>query len=269
MQARHTMCTCGHALGSHKLVERNFRSDGEGGLIEISQEETSRVFVTRRTQPCSGCSCENWTFDTGFVAPEAIVVPSTKTSAGETAFPGMFNLCVSMAKEQLGPTLKARVVIQDGRETIASLTDGERKDWRFQPYPSGFFDCICGHTISLHCGASPMSLEAVTDGRLAVCGVDDCSCKGFKSKLREELHELREEQHEQSAVNHPAHYGGKDNLYEAIKVIEAWGLDFHSGNAVKYISRAGKKDPTKEIEDLEKSVWYLNRRIEWLRSQKP
>lgn len=39
-------------------------------------------------------------------------------------------------------------------------------------------------------------------------------------------------------VNHPQHYGGKDNPFEAIKVIEAWDLDFCLGNAVKYISRA-------------------------------
>ena len=38
-------------------------------------------------------------------------------------------------------------------------------------------------------------------------------------------------------VNHPDHYGGKDNPYEAIKVIEAWDLNFNTGNAVKYIAR--------------------------------
>lgn len=64
------------------------------------------------------------------------------------------------------------------------------------------------------------------------------------------------------SVNHPTHYGGEDNTYEAIKVIEAWGLDFCLGNVVKYISRAGKKDPAKELEDLKKASWYLNRRIE-------
>ena len=64
------------------------------------------------------------------------------------------------------------------------------------------------------------------------------------------------------SVNHPTHYGGEDNTYEAIKVIEAWDLDFCLGNAVKYISRAGKKDASKELEDLNKAVWYLNRRIE-------
>jgi hypothetical protein len=58
-------------------------------------------------------------------------------------------------------------------------------------------------------------------------------------------------------VNHPAHYGGEDNPYETIKVIDAWDLNFYTGNAVKYISRAGKKNPVKKIEDLDKAIWYL------------
>lgn len=62
-------------------------------------------------------------------------------------------------------------------------------------------------------------------------------------------------------IDHPAHYGGAENPYEAIKVIEAWQLDFHLGNAVKYIARAGKKDPTKHVEDLKKARWYLERAI--------
>lgn len=61
-------------------------------------------------------------------------------------------------------------------------------------------------------------------------------------------------------VDHPAHYGGADNPYEAIKVIEAWGLDFSLGNAVKYISRAGKKGD--RVEDLRKAQWYLQRAID-------
>ncbi len=62
------------------------------------------------------------------------------------------------------------------------------------------------------------------------------------------------------AVNNPKHYGG-DTTYEAIKVIEAWELNFHLGNVVKYISRAGKKDLTKTKEDLLKAKWYLDRYI--------
>ena len=61
------------------------------------------------------------------------------------------------------------------------------------------------------------------------------------------------------AVNHPPHYGGADNAYEAIKVIEAWGLGFCLGNTVKYISRAGKKGDA--LEDLRKARWYLDREI--------
>ena len=63
-----------------------------------------------------------------------------------------------------------------------------------------------------------------------------------------------------SKVNHPSHYGGGDNTYEAIKVIEAWNLDFSLGNVIKYISRAGKKSPDL-VEDLKKARWYLDRFI--------
>ena len=62
-------------------------------------------------------------------------------------------------------------------------------------------------------------------------------------------------------VNHPPHYGGEDNPYETIKVIDAWGLDFSLGNAVKYISRAGKKDKSKTVEDLKKAIFYINHEI--------
>jgi hypothetical protein len=65
-------------------------------------------------------------------------------------------------------------------------------------------------------------------------------------------------------IDHPAHYGG-DTTYEAIKVIEAWELGFRLGNAIKYISRAGKKDPAKLVEDLEKARWYLDREIATLK----
>jgi hypothetical protein len=68
-------------------------------------------------------------------------------------------------------------------------------------------------------------------------------------------------------VNHPSHYGGEDNPYEAIKVIEAWDLDndFCLGNVIKYISRAGKKDAT--IQELEKAKWYLERKITRLKTK--
>ena len=64
-------------------------------------------------------------------------------------------------------------------------------------------------------------------------------------------------------INHPKHY---NRGIEAITVIESWQLDYCLGNVVKYICRSGIKDPTKDIEDLKKAAWYLNRRIEQLES---
>ena len=64
-------------------------------------------------------------------------------------------------------------------------------------------------------------------------------------------------------VDGPKHYGGADNPYEVIKVCEAWGLDkdAYLFNVVKYVARAGKKDPLKELEDLKKALFYLERKI--------
>jgi hypothetical protein len=69
-------------------------------------------------------------------------------------------------------------------------------------------------------------------------------------------------------VNHPEHYGGKENIYEVVKVCEAWGLDkdAYIFNVVKYVARAGKKDTDKELQDMKKALWYLNRKIERLES---
>ena len=62
-------------------------------------------------------------------------------------------------------------------------------------------------------------------------------------------------------VNRPAHYC-EGRRYEPLDVIEDWKLGYHAGTALKYISRAGRKDD--EIEDLRKAVVYLNRRIDML-----
>lgn len=83
---------------------------------------------------------------------------------------------------------------------------------------------------------------------------------------REAVFTIDKEEFKKELVNHPQHYGGKDNPYEAIKVIEAWDLGFCLGNTVKYISRAGKKDDT--IQELEKALWYLKREIKNLKDGK-
>jgi hypothetical protein len=60
------------------------------------------------------------------------------------------------------------------------------------------------------------------------------------------------------AVDSPAHYGGKDNVYEAINVIEAYDMGFLDGNVLKYLLRYRKKNG---LEDLKKAKWYLERLI--------
>lgn len=60
-------------------------------------------------------------------------------------------------------------------------------------------------------------------------------------------------------VDHPTHYN-TGNI-EVIDAIEDWQLGFHLGNVVKYVARAGKKDPDRVIEDLKKAQWYLARYI--------
>lgn len=63
-------------------------------------------------------------------------------------------------------------------------------------------------------------------------------------------------------INHPSHYN--DGKIEVIDFIEDKHLNFHRGNAVKYIARAGKKDKSKEVEDLKKAQWYIEREIKKL-----
>lgn len=70
-----------------------------------------------------------------------------------------------------------------------------------------------------------------------------------------------------NSVEHPSHYS-EGRKYEPIEVIEDWQLNFCRANAVKYISRAGRKDPQKEIEDLEKAIWYLEKEIDFIKERK-
>jgi len=71
---------------------------------------------------------------------------------------------------------------------------------------------------------------------------------------------------EEDVVNHPSHY--TSGSIEVIDFIEDQKLPYHLGNAMKYICRAGKKDPEKTAEDLKKAVWYLNRYIDRLEEAK-
>ena len=66
-------------------------------------------------------------------------------------------------------------------------------------------------------------------------------------------------------VNHPNHYTGFTNGAEVIDIAEH--LNFNRGNVLKYVTRAGTKDPERELEDLEKARFYLNREIEKMNNE--
>lgn len=67
-------------------------------------------------------------------------------------------------------------------------------------------------------------------------------------------------------VNSPAHY--TMGRIEVIDAIDDWKLPYCLGNVVKYVARAGRKDPSKELEDLMKARWYLDHYIQKLDTPK-
>lgn len=68
------------------------------------------------------------------------------------------------------------------------------------------------------------------------------------------------------SVSHPSYYAeGWGNGAEVIDLTEH--LSFCAGNVVKYVCRAGRKDPNKYVEDLEKARWYLDREIKRVRKR--
>ena len=96
------------------------------------------------------------------------------------------------------------------------------------------------------------------------CALTSCGTKGCADYIKTWMDKECEAEENPPAdnVNHPAHYtGGK---IEVIDFIEDKELGFHLGNAVKYISRAGRKNPDKTVEDLRKAAWYINRQIQRL-----
>lgn len=105
----------------------------------------------------------------------------------------------------------------------------------------------------------------VIDHNKCAAGVTGCTRTDFHIHQEHVMASTPPEQ-KQEAVNHPNHYGG-DTTYETVKVLAAWGLGFLLGNAIKYISRAGKKDPAKLVEDLEKARWYLDHAITRLKAK--
>tara|TARA_R100000278_G_scaffold122393_1_gene108425 strand:+ start:2107 stop:2475 length:369 start_codon:yes stop_codon:yes gene_type:complete len=89
---------------------------------------------------------------------------------------------------------------------------------------------------------------------------------GPKSTNWNTNYKIIEKQNDRLHTLRPPYYGGKDNTYEVFNVLESWNLDkdFYLGNVIKYVVRAGKKDSTKQKEDLKKALVYLQKRIDSL-----
>lgn len=82
-------------------------------------------------------------------------------------------------------------------------------------------------------------------------------CKGIIRKIFQTEKNLADIKSD--SVSHPCYYNSGN--IEVIDFIEDQKLNYHLGSALAYICRAGKKDPSKTVEDLQKAVWYINRFI--------
>lgn len=162
--------------------------------------------------------------------------------------------------------------VNTDREQLASLGERMGMDMKRAPAAVSYEDLAISERVRAECDAW---LRA-TDGRLEVWGGTLSERESLKDALEDECGGMVtissgpfRRTSDRPAIcldgpahaNHPPHYGGADNPYEAIKVIEAWELGFNLGNVAKYIARAGKKEGAVLVEDLEKALFYLKREI--------
>lgn len=104
----------------------------------------------------------------------------------------------------------------------------------------------------------------IEEGKYLTKDIIDCKMFMDYEKCKCETDNQNKTQIE-DVVNHPSHY--TDGKIEVMDFIEDKKLNFARGNVIKYVSRAGKKDKNKELEDLRKSSWYLNREIQRLEKE--
>ena len=115
-----------------------------------------------------------------------------------------------------------------------------------------------GKVIALQDGRPERPLVAFGRGKPTWLAWDE-----YAVELVEAADVAQEETNEASDAINPAHYQGFSNGAQVIDITE--NLNFNRGNAVKYLARAGAKEPAKEIEDLEKSLWYTQRELDRLK----
>lgn len=135
------------------------------------------------------------------------------------------------------------------------------------------FECI----KSVYDGEFPLYEE----GKVYTCAKDGCLTDSLGDISHEWTDSLKFREHFQYAdkdlfveekednVNHPKHYTSHPSGIECITITRHYC--FAIGNAIKYLWRAGLKkdasleDKQKEIEDLEKAIWYIKDRIKQLK----
>jgi len=103
-------------------------------------------------------------------------------------------------------------------------------------------------------------MEVCDEGAQKYFSVGEFVNTHMPSEIKAEIVENQAE-----AVNHPSHY----NQYEGLEIIDlVRQMNFNRGNAVKYVTRAGFKDSDKEVEDLEKAIFYIQDEIDWIKRKR-
>ena len=108
------------------------------------------------------------------------------------------------------------------------------------------------------------------DGRYGVSILNDLGMEAHLSN--DNIENFFTQNYVEDNVNHPKHYTSHPSGIECIEITRHYC--FSVGNAIKYLWRAGLKkdasleDKQKEIEDLNKAIWYINDRIKQLKDDK-
>ena len=147
----------------------------------------------------------------------------------------------------------SRVILPNGAEAERMtyeptgwwLLDGDDEYWIYTAEEIGRVVCNPGSRMIAYPVGQPY----------AICDKSD-----YEYELKDDSIVVKVIENSDS-VSHPSHYAdGWSNGAEVIDLTEH--LSFCAGNVVKYVCRAGRKDPDKHVEDLEKARWYLDREIE-------
>lgn len=161
-------------------------------------------------------------------------VSATGIEGPDGAYPTTWT-CNKCNSNSLHPILTAREP-KTGPEKIIAVKDKDSIVYKTKVYCE-------------HCNEETIAIDRNdVEPRIWFCE----ECGGTKVRQLS----LRSAIPQKESVNHPEHY---NRGIEVIDIIESWKCSFCLGNVIKYVLRAPHKD--KELEDLEKARWYLDREI--------